>query len=65
MKVIADDFVTIGFGDTVQKSATDHDRNLKELLFRFVWSNVRLADILMHTFLVESMYRWRRATMAL
>lgn len=42
VEVVADDFVVIGFGDTVQEAATDHDRNLKELLSRCEQSNVRL-----------------------
>ena len=41
VEVVADDFVVIGFANTVQEAAVDHDRNLKELLCRCEQSDVR------------------------
>ena len=34
VEVIADDFVTVGFGDTLEKAIPDHDRNLEAFLQR-------------------------------
>ena len=34
VEVIADDFVTVGFGDTLEKATSDHDRNLEAFLQR-------------------------------
>ena len=34
VKVVADDFVVISFGDTIEEAVQDHDRNLAGLLQR-------------------------------
>ena len=42
VEVIADDFVVIGFGDTMKEAAADHDKNLGGLLSRCEQHNVKL-----------------------
>ena len=42
VEVVADDFVVIGFGDTVKEAGANHDRNLAALLSRCEQSNVKL-----------------------
>ena len=42
VEVIADDFVTVGFGDTLETAILDHDQNLKAFLQRCEERKVRL-----------------------
>jgi len=42
IEVVADDFVVIGFGDTTEDAAVDHDKNLSGLLQRCKERNVKL-----------------------
>ena len=42
VEVVADDFVVIGFGETMEEAAIDHDKNLRGLLFRCEQHNVKL-----------------------
>ena len=42
VEVIADDFVTVGFGDTLETAIVDHDQNLKAFLQRCEERKVRL-----------------------
>ena len=42
VEVVADDFVVVGFGDTLQAAVKDHDRNLEEFLQRCTARGVKL-----------------------
>ena len=42
VKVIADDFVVVGRGETMEDAICDHDRNLGGLLERYEMKGVRL-----------------------
>ena len=42
VEVVADDFVVVGFGDTVQEATRDHDRNLEAFLHRCAAKGVKL-----------------------
>ena len=42
VEVIADDFVAVGFGDTVEDAEKDHDRNLEAFLHRCAARGVKL-----------------------
>ena len=42
VEVVADDFVVIGFGDTMEEAAANHDKNLGELLSRCKQHDVKL-----------------------
>lgn len=42
VKVVADDFMVISFGDTIEEAVQDHDRNLEGLLQRCEQQKVRL-----------------------
>ena len=42
VEVVADDFVVIGFGDTTEEAAVDHDKDLRGLMQRCKEHNVKL-----------------------
>ena len=42
VEVVADDFVVVGFGDTVQAATRDHDSNLEAFLHRCAEKGVKL-----------------------
>ena len=42
VEVVADDFVTVGFGDTVEAAIHNHDQNLRVFLQRCAERGVRL-----------------------
>jgi len=44
VEVVADDLVVVGFGDTEDEAARDHDQNLEATLQRCVERNLRLND---------------------
>ena len=41
---VADDLVVVGFGDTEDEAARDHDQNLEATLQRCIERNLRLND---------------------
>jgi len=43
-ELVADDFVVIGFGDTMEEAAVDHDKNLGGLLLRCVQTMLDKKD---------------------
>ena len=42
VEVVADDFVVVGFGDSIEEATTDHDKNLESFLRRCVERNLKL-----------------------
>ena len=42
VEVVADDFVVIGFGDTMEEAAANHDKNLGGLLSRYEQHDIKL-----------------------
>ena len=44
VEVVADDFVVVGFGDSIEEATTDHDKNLESFLRRCVERNLKLND---------------------
>lgn len=43
IEVVADDFIAVGYGDTFEEGAQDHDKNLRLFLQRRKERNVRLT----------------------
>ena len=46
VEVVADNFVVIGFGDTMEEAAANHDKNLGGLLSRCKQHDVKLNPAL-------------------
>ena len=44
VEVVADDFVVVGFGDTVEEATIDHDQNLQAFLQRCEERSLKLND---------------------
>ena len=42
VEVVADDFVAVGYGDSLEEATPDHDRNLEEFMKRCEERNIRL-----------------------
>ena len=60
IEVIADDFVAVGFGESLKEAVRDHDRNLTAFLQRCDERSVRLNGGKLKLRMIEVPFHWSR-----